>query len=64
MTRPQPAASLQLPHPAEEGLKIDYDETTYEESLTVASKMKAGFGFYLSGPSHFLKELECLQCLV
>ncbi|CAK9033958.1 58 kDa phosphoprotein (Heat shock-related protein) (HRP) [Durusdinium trenchii] len=24
----------------QEGLKIDYDETTYEESLTVASKMK------------------------
>ena len=27
----------------QEGLKIDYDDATYEESLSVAAKMKAGF---------------------
>ena len=34
-----------LEHPfslPQEGLKIDYDDATYEESLSVAAKMKAG----------------------
>ena len=31
----------------QEGLKIDYDEATYEESLAVAGKMKAAFSISL-----------------